>query len=59
MLCAEQDKGIHASVNCVCNTGSCNHSSQIYLASIGSCFLLMQNNKNIIIMKVRLNDSLK
>jgi len=59
VLCAKGDKGIPAAVNYACSTGSCNHSSQIYLASVGSCFLLMQNNKNIIITKVRLNDSLK
>lgn len=59
MICAEEDKGVPAAVNYVHSTGSCDHSSQIYLASVGSCFLLMQKNKNIIIIKVRLNDSLK
>lgn len=59
MLCSEEVEGVPAAVNYVCSTGSCDHSSQIYLASVGSCFILMQNNKNIIITKVRLNDSLK
>lgn len=53
VLCAEEDKGVPAALSCVCSAGSCDHSSQIYLASVGSCFLLMQNNKNIIITKVQ------
>lgn len=53
VLCAEEDEGVPAAVNCVCSTGSCDHSSRIYLAGVGSCFLLMQNNKNIIITKVQ------
>lgn len=59
VLCAEEVEGVPAAVNYVCCTGSWDHSSQIYLARVGSCFLLMQKNKNIIITKVRLNDSLK
>lgn len=56
---AEKDKGVPSAVSYVCSPGRCDHSSQLYLDSVGSCFLLMQSNKNIIIMKVRLNDSLK
>lgn len=58
-LCAEKDKGVPSAVSYVCSPGRCDHSSQLYLDSVGSCFLLMQSNKNIIITKVRLNDSLK
>lgn len=59
VLCEEEDKGVPSAVSSVCSPGRCDHSSQLYLDSVGSCFLLMQSNKNIIILKVRLNDSLK
>lgn len=59
VLCAEGDKGVPCAVSYVCSPGRCDHSSQLDLESVGSCFLLMQSNKNIIITKVRLNDSLK
>lgn len=57
VLCAEEDKGVLFSVRYVCSPGLCDHSSQLYLENVGSYFLIMQSNENII-MKIGLNDSL-